>query len=269
MSDQRELVELLKNIDDWMYKGDIFFSANADVTIKLRNMLLNPKISMAQIADYVIADPIVSSRVLALANSAAFGNRKTSVKDAVVSLGANALNFVAFSVMHKQMLATMTGTAHYLMKNLWVHCLDIACSCYAYVKIKMPHLNADTAMLLGMILHLDIMYIIYASSKFDSIFNNPMRYGLVVRKISNRIYSKLMEMYHIDHALVDMVRPAYVPYNFQVAPTTEADVLSMFAQCHEPISDLKPLLPKVSFYGSYVDQQVVELASSMKFALTP
>ena len=78
-----------------------------------------------------------------------------------------------------------------------------------------------------------------------------------------------MEMYHIDHAVVDMVRPAYVPYNFQVAPTTEADVLSMFAQCHEPISDLKPLLPKVSFYGSYVDQQVVELASSMKFALTP
>jgi HD-like signal output (HDOD) protein len=269
MSNQTDLAHLLTHIDTWMYKGDIFFSANADVTLRIRDMILNPDISLSKIAEYIIADPVLSSRVLALANSAAYNGKRTSVKEAVLALGASTLNYIAFSVMHKQILTTISGRAHYLMKNLWLHCLDIACSCYAYIKVRMPHLNADTAMLLGMVLHLDIMYIIYSSSKFTDIFSDHTAYSLVVRKISNRIHTKLMEMYHISHDIVDMIKPAYVPYNFQITPTTEADVVSMFAQCHEPLPEIKQLLPTVNTYGSFVDQQVLDLASAMRSILTP
>ena len=88
MSEQRELSELLRNIDTRMYQGDIFFSSNANITLRLRRMFLNPKYSLAEIAELMVADPIMGSRVLALANSAMYGCRRSSVREAGHSVGS-------------------------------------------------------------------------------------------------------------------------------------------------------------------------------------
>ena len=84
--------------------------------------------SIAQVAQMIIEDQALSSHVLRMANSAFFGglSKVTTIRDAIVRLGARQVTNVVTVVTQSQQYCTKDKTMAVYMQTLWKHALGCA-----------------------------------------------------------------------------------------------------------------------------------------------
>ena len=92
------------------------------------NVLAKEEYSIAQVAQMIIEDQALSSHVLRLANSAFFGglSKVTTIRDAIVRLGARQVTNVVTVVTQSQQYCTKDKTLAAYMQTLWKHSLGCA-----------------------------------------------------------------------------------------------------------------------------------------------
>ena len=97
------------------------------VALKLMN-ILKEDYSIAQVAQMIIEDQALSSHVLRMANSAFFGglSKVTTIRDAIVRLGARQVTNVVTVVTQSQQYRTKDKTMAVYMQTLWKHALGCA-----------------------------------------------------------------------------------------------------------------------------------------------
>jgi len=98
------------------------------VALKLINVLAQEDYSIAQVAQMIIEDQALSSQVLRMANSAFFGGLSmvTTIRDAIVRLGARQVTNVVTVVTQSQQYSTQDKAMAAYMQTLWKHSLGCA-----------------------------------------------------------------------------------------------------------------------------------------------
>jgi HD-like signal output (HDOD) protein len=98
------------------------------VALKLMHILAKEDYSIAQVAQIIIEDQALSSHVLRLANSAFFGglSKITTIRDAIVRLGARQVTQVVTVVTQSQQYRSQDKTMATYMQTLWKHALGCA-----------------------------------------------------------------------------------------------------------------------------------------------
>ncbi len=98
------------------------------VALKLMNILAKEDYSIAQVAQIIVEDQTLSSHVLRMANAAFFGglSKITTIRDAIVRLGARQVTHVVTVVMQSQQYHTQDKTMAAYMQTLWKHALGCA-----------------------------------------------------------------------------------------------------------------------------------------------
>jgi len=104
-------LEVFKIIALQASKGELTFPANVKATLKLQEALDDPDCHIEAAARMVMAEPLLSARVVALANSAAYnrsGNEIANVRAAVSRLGFATLKSMVASVIVRQLGSQIT-----------------------------------------------------------------------------------------------------------------------------------------------------------------
>ena len=98
------------------------------VALKLMNVLAKEDYSIAQVAQMILEDQALSSHVLRMANSAFFGglSKVTTIRDAIVRLGARQVTNIVTVVTQSQQYCTKDKTMAAYMQSLWKHALGCA-----------------------------------------------------------------------------------------------------------------------------------------------
>src|SRR5438128_6819599 len=98
------------------------------VALKLMHVLAKEGYSIAQVAQMIIEDQALSSHVLRMANSAFFGglSKVTTIRDAIVRLGAKQVTNVVTVVTQSQQYCAEDKTMAAYMQILWRHSLGCA-----------------------------------------------------------------------------------------------------------------------------------------------
>jgi HD-like signal output (HDOD) protein len=98
------------------------------VALKLMHILAKEDYSIAQVAQLITEDQTLSSHVLRAANSAFFGglSQITTIRDAIVRLGARQVTQVVTVVTQRQQYRTQDKTMAAYMQTLWKHALGCA-----------------------------------------------------------------------------------------------------------------------------------------------
>jgi HD-like signal output (HDOD) protein len=98
------------------------------VALKLMNVLAKEDYSIAQVAQMILEDQALSSHVLRMANSAFFGglSKVTTIRDAIVRLGARQVTNIVTVVTQSQQYCTKDKTMAAYMQPLWKHALGCA-----------------------------------------------------------------------------------------------------------------------------------------------
>lgn len=165
-------------------QGEVVFPTYFDAVLRLRKALQDPNQSIGDIANAISIEPLISAKLVRLANSVAFnpqGREVGDMKSAVTRLGLNAVRSTAMSIVMSQLLRAK-GMADYavLTHSLWEHSIKTACAAKVIAK-NLSKLNADEAFLAGLIHDLGAFYMLYRATQYEELRSRPdsVRYLII------------------------------------------------------------------------------------------
>lgn len=156
--------------------GEVVFPTYFDAVLRLRKILNDPEQSIANIAHAVSVEPLISAKLLHLANSVAFNpgaQPLVDLKSAITRLGLNAVRTTAMSIVMAQLMRAK-GMAEFssLTHSLWDHSINSAAAASVLAR-RMSRLNPDEAMLAGLIHDLGAFYMLYRATQYEELRHRP------------------------------------------------------------------------------------------------
>lgn len=211
--------QMLKDIAEEL-KGDIIFPTSFDTIIRLRDILKNENWSLEAVATALGTEPLVASRLVGMANSAAYntnGTAITDVKRAVMRLGINTVRTTATAIATKQIRAAMSMSVFSdLSERLWKHSLRTASAAFILCKHN-PVCDPDEAMLAGMVHDLGAFYMLYRASQYQELCERPDTVKYMIIQWHENIGYTLLEALGMPEEIVEAVHEHDQPRS---APTT-------------------------------------------------
>lgn len=158
------------------FSGEVVFPTYFDAVLRLRKVLNDPNQSIANIAHAVSAEPLISAKLLHLANSVAYnpeGKDIVDLKSAIVRLGLSVVHTAALAIVMTQLMrakgmAEFADTTH----ALWEHSIQTSAAAHVLAR-ESSRINKDEAMLAGLIHDLGAFYMLYRASQYEELRHRP------------------------------------------------------------------------------------------------
>jgi HD-like signal output (HDOD) protein len=176
MNDQHTRHGILLQEIRWDLAGEPSFPTCMDAAVLVRDTLKDPEVSLDKVVQVVSIEPLISSKVLRLANAAAYnpaGRPITKLNEAVSRLGFETVRTISLAVALDQMLRLPNMAAFApLAKNAWEHSLCVAAIGRVLAR-RMGNVSPDEAMLAGLVHDIGVFYLLYRATKHPQYSAEP------------------------------------------------------------------------------------------------
>ncbi|ASU38665.1 histidine kinase [Herbaspirillum sp. meg3] len=167
-------LEAFRSIAAQAGRGELVFPTNVNASIKLQQALNDPNCHLEAAAKLVMAEPLLSARTVAIANSAAYnrsGGEINNVRTAVMRLGFKTLNAITTAVIVRQ-LGRNISDAEMRVKaaQLWEHTANVAAIAQV-IALKMTRLDPETAMFAGIVHEVGGFYLLSRTDEFPGLLD--------------------------------------------------------------------------------------------------
>ncbi|MCU7844048.1 MAG: HDOD domain-containing protein [Candidatus Thiodiazotropha sp. (ex Monitilora ramsayi)] len=176
--------------------GELKLPAFPDIAVRVKKALEGDDVSADKVAKVVGSDPVLSARLLKVANSN-FANRSgAAIKDlrtAIARLGYDLAYSTAVSIAVEQILQSKSvGNLREHLKDLWKHSVHVSAIAYVIAK-KHSKVNPDEAMLAGLLHDIGKFYILTRADDHSELFADET------------VFDELMANWHtgIGHAILE------------------------------------------------------------------
>ena len=163
--------EILRTIAAEVDQGEVSFPSSARVALSLQRKLDDPACHIDAAAQLIKADPLLSAKVVAIANSVAFnsaGREITDVKTAVSRLGFRNIRSLAAAVVTRQLAANALPAHSPLVERLWEHCAHVAALAHVIAR-KVTKQDPETAMFAGIVHEIGGFYLLSRAADYPQI----------------------------------------------------------------------------------------------------
>ena len=176
--------KILEDIAKDLSGSEITFPTFLDITFQVRTALKDPDLSVDQLAKLVGAEPLMSAKIIRMANSVAMnpsGREIADVKSAIIRVGMEAVRSVSFAVAMEQLLKSkQMQPFEELSQKLWEHTSHVAALCRVLAR-KVAKINGDEAMFTGLVHDLGVFYLMSRAANFPELVNDkPELHALLV-----------------------------------------------------------------------------------------
>lgn len=162
---------LLSALADEVERGKLFFSTSATATLQIKKMLEDPDCDLDAVTRLIQADPLLSVKIVAVANSVVFnrsGKKITSVSSAVTLLGLRTVRNLAVAVITQQLAGTQSKSE--LVAQLWKHSAHVAALAQIIAR-RITHQDPDTAMFAGIIHEISWFYLLSRAKAYPGLMD--------------------------------------------------------------------------------------------------
>ncbi|MGE5493024.1 MAG: HDOD domain-containing protein [Actinomycetota bacterium] len=167
--------QILEDIARDLNSGEVSFPTFLDITFQVRTALKNPNLTVDQLAKLVGAEPLMSAKIIRMANSAALnpsGREIADVKSAIIRVGMEAVRTVSFAVAMEQLVKSkQMHVFEDLSRKLWEHTAHVAALCRVLAK-KLAKINGDEAMFAGLVHDIGVFYLMSRACNFPELVND-------------------------------------------------------------------------------------------------
>lgn len=152
------------------------FPTFLDITFRVRTALKKPDLTIEELATLVGAEPLMSTRIIRLANSVTLNRSGRAIVDvnaAIARTGMEAVRSVSFAVAMEQLLASkkMAPFAA-LSRRLWQHTMHVAALSHVLAR-KATRVAPDEAMFAGLIHDIGVFYLLSRAASFPELIAEP------------------------------------------------------------------------------------------------
>jgi len=161
-----------KTIADQAGRGELAFPANVNASLRLQAALKDPNCHFEEAARLVQADPLLSARSVAIANSVAYnrsGTEISSVRAAVQRLGVRTLQSLVAALIVRQIGAQVTEPRLAAKVNqLWEHTAHVAALAQVIAR-RVTQVDPDTALFAGIVHEVAGFYMLSCAGDYPEV----------------------------------------------------------------------------------------------------
>jgi len=165
---------IYKQIAEQASQGDLVFPTHVEETLKLKRILDNPDCHLETAAKYIIADPVLSARTVALANSAAFNRSGMDINNvpmAISRIGFRTVRTLVSATLVRQLSSELRdATLNKKAKQLWEHSAHVAALGQVIAR-HITKVDPDTAMFAGIVHEVGGFYLISRAQAYPGLLD--------------------------------------------------------------------------------------------------
>lgn len=168
---------VFKLLAEEVLAGKQCFSPNVNVALKIREALDDPECHVDEAARLVQAEPLLSARVVAMANSVVYnrsGREVTDVRTAVSRLGFRSIRNLATALVTRQMAQMPANAAERaLAVRLWEYSAHVA-SLARLIARQVTRQDPETAMFAAIVHDVGGFYLLARASEFPGLLDDGL-----------------------------------------------------------------------------------------------
>ena len=177
-----------------------------DVAMRVRRALTNDEVGIEDAVKIVSAEPALAARLMQLANSVTLnpgGKRLNNLRTAMARIGLNMACSVtiAFAMSQLRRAETYQGVQDRLGK-LWHEGAHLAAVSRVIAR-RFTSLNADTALLAGLLLCIGKLYLLSRATRFPALLDDDATLERVASEYHLRVAQAILRNWDMD---VDIVK---------------------------------------------------------------
>ena len=167
--------EALKQIVIQARAGELVFPANVQATLRIQEALNAPDCGIESAARLVVKNPLMATRIVAIANSVAysrFGGGVTNTRTAITILGFSTLRSVIAAVVMKQLrLSVRSPQIRERMEALWQHSAQVGAIAHLLAR-RLTRIDAETALFAGVVHEIGGFYLLSRAEEFPALLSD-------------------------------------------------------------------------------------------------
>lgn len=191
-----------------MSAGKIEIPSFPDVAVRVRKVLADENCSALQVARVVSAEPAMAAKLLQMSNSAALnpnGNKITELKTAIARIGLSnvrsaSLAYAMDQIKNAKELAPLRKPLH----DLWERSVKVAAMSFVVAR-SWTKINADQAMLAGLMHGMGRVYILTRAVKHPELFGDTAAYHQIVRDWNAQVAKAVLVSWDISPDIIEAV----------------------------------------------------------------
>ncbi|MCK4707087.1 MAG: HDOD domain-containing protein, partial [Gammaproteobacteria bacterium] len=127
-----------------------------EAALRVRQAINSPDVGSEEIIQIVQSDPVLSARLVSVANSPLYGTWREikTVRDAVRRLGLETTKNLSFSLSVKQLFIARTSIIKKYIQQIYNESTAIAAIAFVIAQTQAEHLDAEQALLSGLVQNL-------------------------------------------------------------------------------------------------------------------
>lgn len=191
-----------------MSSGKIEIPSFPDVAVRIRKVLADENCDTNQLARVVGAEPAMAAKMLQMANSAALnpnGTKITELKSAIARIGFSNVRTASLAYAMDQLRnAPQLAPIRKPLNELWERSVKVAAMSYVVAR-SWTKVNADQALLAGLMHGMGRVYILTRAVKHPALFSDAAGYQQIVRDWNTAIAKAVLDSWEIAPDIVEAV----------------------------------------------------------------
>lgn len=179
-----------------------------EVALRVQRVLTDANSGVELVVRVVGSEPVLASRILTMANSAALnrsGKPLTDLRAAAVRVGFDSLRTAAISFAVSQLRkAAEYKSIEKPMSRLWQESVGTAAMSYVLAR-KLQRFAPDMAMLAGLVSGVGKLYILTRSTRYPALFSDPESYHSIERQWHPQIARSILENWKLAPEIIAAV----------------------------------------------------------------
>ena len=221
----KSVQDFLVHVQEELDANRLVLPTLPDVALKVRDAVAKGESTSQELADMIVTDTALSARLIQVANSPLYSGSKkvNNIQMAVTRLGSATIRTLITSLVMQQMFTPSTELLEQYFRDIWEQGVNVS-SISRALSSFVPHLNADEAMLAGLIHQIGKLPILMLVENIPEFRDSPSRLNKLLEKAHAPIGKIIMETWDFPEEL-KLVSSEYI--NFQRETGEKADYVDL------------------------------------------
>lgn len=180
-----------------------------DIALKIRDAMSKPNVSIDTIARIIVADPVLTTRLVRMANSALLRRGTIEITDVKTALGRIGLDLVRNTVVSMALDTTFKVAAgsvlHDRIEAVRKHSSHVAALAYILARRQPDFGNVEDAMLAGLLHDIGKFYILNRVQDFPELFEDPQQLDELLASWHTGVGKAIVESWGFPPAIAEAV----------------------------------------------------------------
>ncbi|WP_373973976.1 HDOD domain-containing protein [Chitinibacter sp. SCUT-21] len=251
------LVDIAKELE-----GDVIFPICFDASVQISTVMKSKTASLQRVAHEIQKDPLITAKLLKLANSVVYNPMGKTISDlnaALTRVGMETARSVALACAMQQLIRSRDLTAFEDISNrLWLHSLKTSMIARVIAR-RLTRVNPEVAMLAGLVHDLGAFFMLDRAGRYAELSERPKTVEFLVGQWHESIGTILLDSLGLPSEIVEAVTEIDHPRAFVENPRNLGDVIyvaNLFAGGFDEMKllDIPDLVePEELQYAKYTD----------------